>query len=323
MSNTFHNNTIIEIPLHPPSLSLANTVSLDDRGAVQDLYKHCPSKFYPSTGKSLRLGTLSEYRVIENDAVRDEYEGLFNIDLVFDGTKQFEIDWLIRTSFGTWKPSMNDGSYFRNLSQRVLSTPRAVGVVYSTDDLTIERNYSGSIRPTGSIFLHYECADAYVFCMSENQETGSVIYDDSYDTFWKLPRTNLDKFCESVSRLLISHFQSDFKQEVDTIGPFQGAPFGLPSAFPRKLALSVVYSVQVVQYQDKKIQLCEQSQKVLDEVVSMIDRSDYIKEPRFSPEREVRVVFRPCLASDQEFFLFPNRLTPCLLPCENVLEYIS
>lgn len=319
-----HNNATILLSPQPglPRVGNASKSAFEKFGT---LYKHCKAVHLPQPGQLMRLGTLSEYRRIENNAVRDEHEGTFRVSLAFPDRTPVAIDMIRRATLDT--SPLGAGSSINNLRTNVFYGWNTIGSVYSTDNVQIERGAEGEIWITGTVDMHFEGADAYVLCLSTSEEVGSVILDAGYDSTWSIKQGSVLEFAEKLRSglhsILMNNASQCFMRE--TIGPMNAPGFSPPPT-NEHMAHTVSVEIWDVMYDDRRIDVSSQiTGQTVSDVHARLDRSAAIKPTSFSNEREVRLLLRP-LAIDRRSgkrYLFPNHLTPVFLPVEPLLSFIE
>ncbi|MDE9451723.1 hypothetical protein J3R80_14720 [Aliiroseovarius sp. Z3] len=282
------------------------------------LYKHCKSIHLPAQDTSIRIGTLSEYRINENRAVRDEYEGKFRVSLKFKDRMEVSKTWLNRLTFGT----IPFGSKVsQNIVTKVVSGTRTVGMVSSTGQFELQDVFEDRTQIEGCLDILFEGADAWVLSFSRSQD--SVINDSSYDSCWSLKPENMSSFLQAITRELWGEVVGGNYISEDTVGPTGLPGFGVPKM--RGLRLSMFDDIQDVKYSDKIIlPQCEDEDSIRTTHLA-IDESAFTKPLHFKNEEETRVIIRPCYSVNVSSprYLLPNYLRPVLIPARSILDLIS
>lgn len=185
-----HNNTFVELEpqIGLPRLGGGNSAVFESFGT---LYKHCEKIYLPQPGRSIRLGTLTEYRRNENVAIRDEHEGTFNFSLNFPAPTTIKIEAIKRVTLAT--SPLIIGNHLNNVYARSFFGLYTSGSLFSTAKVNILQRSEDDITLSGNINLHAEGADAWLLCLSASDAFGTTIHDAGYDSIWSiLPGVVLD-----------------------------------------------------------------------------------------------------------------------------------
>lgn len=290
------------------------------------LIKHCPSIYRPAPGRKIRIGTLSQFRTIENAAVRDETEGLYSVELRFDGSFDVNLQWLSDMTFGISPVMMFGGTgsnIWHNLSVTNYYGRSTWGTLHSTERVNVISRTTQSIKFTGSIWLHFEQTDAFVFCMSKSENVGSVILDDQYDASWTVAEDQVSAFAERMNQEIGNFFLSGRGGiSTETIGPITMPPWIIPEM--QQGDINYMTGVHgSVTYGDKVIVVSSPDDINRSRVEDYLERAATIKPSRFSAEQEHRFLFFPVLRRSGRDLLSPNMLEPIFLDCEPFLEFIT
>lgn len=288
------------------------------------LYKHCKDEHLPGKHSTIRFGTLSEYRRNENIAVRDKDEGMFRITLNFPNRTRVRRSSLREATFDT--SPLFAGVHQSNLRVRAFDGYLTTGTVYSTDDVQIESQTEDSIVMSGLINIYAEGTDAYVLCFSQNHELGKVIKDDSYNSRWNVRQGRVMEFAGRAARLIREKLLSD-KRYIShrTIGPLRSSVLAQPPKNSYMVA-NVSAEIWQVLYREKEmIVRADFTDDIISDIHECINRSAFIKPLEFEHEREIRIIFRPCVidSRDGTRYLLPNYLEPMLISFAPFLDLVE
>lgn len=322
MPSFFANNATIAIA---PPYGLPRSGKGSDAGFEKfgTLYKHCKGIHLPQAGAAIRLGTISEYRRIENDAVRDKHEGTFRISLNFPRQTRVGIINLRRATLDT--SPLGAGTHDNNLRVVTFNGDYTTGCVYSTDSVTIEKRTEEDIYLSGTVNIFAEGADAYVLCLSRSNTPGSVIRDPEYNAIWSIRPGCVLGFVRDLSAHLHTFLSEGDYFSGETIGPFHAPGFSPPPQ-SEYLGFGISSEIWQIIYRDRTIEVkTDITEEIIRDIHQSLDNSAIIKPLSFSHEEEVRVLFRPVLVDkrDGKRYLFPNYLKPALVPFEPFLGSVN
>lgn len=288
------------------------------------LHKHCAREFLPRKGGKLRIGSLSDYRKIENEAVLDRSEGMFYIKLNFDGQEEFSNEWIRDISFESISSLDGPKESRRNLFSRGFRGRDCGGVISAIDDLERKTHADGKNRILGSIEIEFESSDAFLFCMSRGGEVGSVIHDAEYDASWSILRSEVKEFEYLLGECIIKHIEENGEGILrSTVGPFAAPGFYFPNAeeYPNYRYTVLTKSFDV-EYTERAIDVHRESDIAVNDLKNMFERSAEIKTCEFRSEDEFRFIIRPVFGGGDGYFFLPNHCEPILIDCDPFLDFI-
>lgn len=285
------------------------------------LYKHCNPEFLPRPGRMLKLGSLSGYRNAENRFLRDKAEGLFQVALNFPQPVVIPMAWLRQVTYETCY--LTEGHYQSNLIIRQFAGWRTGGIIWSNSNLGISNLNPRAITIAGVLDILFEGADAFLLCLSKNEEPYSTIKDPAFNSVWSIKRGSVMDFAHSVAKLLHEKIiynglplrAGDGRRDV---------PFASPQDVGNYVDC-IIFEIYGVDYRNKTMNVFSADWSVVNDVYLAIDNSFAIKPVEFSQECEVRIMFRPVRykIDEERFFLFPHYLGDVFLPFDSLLKYCS
>lgn len=288
------------------------------------IYKHCRPEHLPASGRKLRIGALSEYRVNENVFVRDARENTFNLKIRFAGGVYLDFDKMRQITINTFPQII--GFATNNLYTSVFHGLYNTSSVFSTDSNVHVFQSDGNRYMRGELDLHAEGADALVLCLSTKANPAEVIDDHQYSAVWSIRPGYILDFVKYTTRYILQNFPllNVFRKE--TVGPLRapGFPFP-PEKSDEPLIFSISSEIWKVTYRDKTITVsCEIGDSQIFDVQMCIDQSFAIKDLNFAKEEEVRILFRPCVYGKKsgKRYLFPLKVNPIYIPFEGLLSFI-
>ena len=223
------------------------------------LVKSCKKKYNPLVSQTLRVGSLSEYREIEEDQVVDKEEGFFRIK--FDLKKK----WIKTDLFNHLNFSHNSDFSARNISLNLMGSDQG----YMFIDYTGEYEWANKNR--------------FIFCISKinAHEDSTSIFPD-YDDYWFVSLFRQQSIREEMAKSLFSVVKDKirsgeklFDHDIDDLS-----------------LLEIKSYSQDIAYGHRDLYLGNSDiDRMTDFLVSIFDNIKFIKPERFSPEKEVRFVF--------------------------------
>lgn len=300
------------IPLIPPTYS-----------ADKNIIKHCKEDHLPATGRTIRIGSLYEYRGIENRFIQDSGEGTFSLLVNFSEPTVSSLANLRSATLGTIPAVTGEQLYCSNYT--IFQGARTTGTVSGhTQRLKIEHSCDGNVKASGSLHIASEIADCYILCFTYNDENTRTIQDPAYNSFWTLPKENIFNISDLISCYLANEFKMGRCFTRNHIGSMGIPPFTLPRI--DDFSFGIRHSVHDIIYRERLININE---TLLDEnvyeITNYIDNSPLIKPLKFRREREVRFIFQPFLLDNRTNlkYLPPYKLQTKYMPCDTLLPFIG
>jgi hypothetical protein len=279
----------------------------------------------PKIGRSLRIGTLSEYRKNTESAVRDEDEAKFSFSLRFEEKAVLSQDWLREATYNLWGSGLNGEHYegIENAYVKELPSDLTTGVLSMSEDKTHAFQSGDVFKMRGSLKLNYESADAFVFCISESKDLNSVIGHQGYNGRWYIPRRNIKEFALVVAAEIAKKVTEGEGISKYTIGPLKMPGFEFPPNDDGKGVFRIEPSIFRVRYVNKEILVEEESDRVLGKIDDAIRESFFRKTPNFKIQEEVRLIFRPVLRVEGGYYHIPNLCNPVFIPVNSILPLLE
>lgn len=224
--------------------------------AESTIYKFCrPEHNIALNSRTLRLGTLHEYRNIEQSEIVDADEGTFKIDLDFQG-----------------RPV----------------TPDAVSILttHLADSFSIEggdMNGNTGVMKLGKIKLNTSLSDCWILSMSFAKRTDVPSLAELYKSSWGISGNDaIQNFLHAIrERLLHSICLDDLQGKIGEI-PISK----LQSSF------SIRCHAGSVCYMDR-IHVASPETFTSADAIRLINKIPFIKPKRFEEEKEYRIALAP------------------------------
>ncbi|MGB6231502.1 MAG: hypothetical protein WBF53_15410 [Litorimonas sp.] len=315
----------IVVNKQPATLFLGQGLVHQRISSFGSVVKDCKAEHLPQAGRFLRVGTLSGYRKEENEKVRDEGEGTFELTLDFANGCNVSREWLSSVTMGLWPGPFGGGSYNGNNNGYIttVETPLTLGSLSMVESSADIQAHGEMVRVSGHFTLSFEGADAFIFCLTENMEDGSVIDHPEYNSKWAIKPPRLLEFGYRMANEINLKLSQREGLAKETIGPLVGPGFEPPPRSALGGAVRSGISIFKVDYRERTIKVKGQSDDVLEAVHKAITQSAFTKPPIFSSEKEVRFIFRPLVQVKEGYYLFPNYCEPLLIPAEPFLDLIT
>jgi hypothetical protein len=137
------------------------------------LRKNCKSIHLPAAGRDILLGTLVGYRTHYDNAVRDDLEAKFKLELLFPESTLVTKERLLTATFGTlflWGRENEN-----NLSATTVDGYFSTFSVHSRADVIVEKETSEALIIKGKISVLQESTDAFVLCLTTSDSGKSGV----------------------------------------------------------------------------------------------------------------------------------------------------
>lgn len=223
------------------------------------LVKSCQKKYNVYNCKTLRIGTLHEYRETESQQIVDKQEGF--LDIIFDLNEKFI-----------------DADLLNHLNNDHNSEFRVRLYNYIQSDKS--GNY---VKVTYSADYYWKNYNRFIFCISklENHEDSKSIFPD-YDDYWYVSFFKKDLFIKSLEEKLFEEVKNKlingeqiFHKSIDDIS-----------------MLSIKSHYQEIIYRDRGLYLDNDSiEGMHDELIEIFKNIKFIKPDTYKDEYEFRIVF--------------------------------
>lgn len=225
------------------------------------IVKSCHSRNNPFVGKTIRIGSMDEYRHTENEEIADKGEATFsfNVDLTNAHIPMRLFD-VLQSGTGMLATSMVqswDGISRSPIKDHVF------------------------LRKMKSMHI-WNGQNCLVFCMSclDNPEEASKLFN-SYDDYWYFDEAKLG----IVGELIRKQVESKLKQNM--------LDSGSPSAVELAGRFSCKVKIQKVTYSSRHINIRNNSRdgRSAEFLSDLVEKYRYLKPEKFSHEKELRFIF--------------------------------
>ena len=245
--------------------------SLRKVGIEMLLAKNCFTKDNLKTRKTIKLGTLYEYRKIESAQIVDKGEGKYSFLLKFDGVVEIERRWFNLIFQGL----MNLGGVdcHPRIPGSMIGVIHHLEMVGGNEQVVKVRNSSASI--------HRESLNGFIFCMSQVRKLRDAvgIFPD-YDDCWYMTATKAHRLGIALSELLRDRITSGRHSGNHIVDPH----ISLEN-------LSILCRHEPVSYLGRKIHISDTSVFTADHFMRKISDMAFVKPPSFLAEKEYRFSF--------------------------------
>ncbi|MFG1332185.1 hypothetical protein V5F41_13145 [Xanthobacter autotrophicus] len=218
-----------------------------------DLYKFCPSKFDITKGcNTIRVGTLNEFRLIENHLLQDAGEGEFNYNIRFPQLTQVSEEWIRELRFGS--------EQYIHVEQMVYEGTQAYikGVTISGYD--------------------HNC---WIYCLSESGD-GAGNISEAHQSKWMLSGSKIGEFARYLANMLMQNI----KIEDLPLGIIEKYTIAEISE-----GISVNYKFGRVRYVNRIYDINNESDYPVERLKELRGDIPFIKPEKFSDEKEFRFAF--------------------------------
>lgn len=233
------------------------------------LIKFCKKEHNVHNGSTLRIGTLYDYRHIENQELRDVDEGKYTFVIEFPEEITLDRRWsnlLLQGAVGFGGPDDTPrfpGSFRANIEK--------LHIVRGSGDEVVVRDTR--------VHIEREVPDSFIFCMSLKNAPDKPF--DGYDDHWTVPSHQTNSFANTLGSLIFDQVPlSSFTESM--------AQFITPRT-ASTLNLNVRH--RAVIYEDRHITITERNRPTYDTLIELLSNVAFIKPAKFAPEQEYRFMF--------------------------------
>ncbi|WP_233594126.1 hypothetical protein, partial [Pseudomonas amygdali] len=206
----------------------------------------------PKGCNTLRVGTLYDFRTIENENLRDEGEGTFLYRVEFPALTKVSSDWLAAFKF--------QGQARIRIGHM---EPSSSGV--RIKDFTMEG-------------AGHNC---WIYCMSLSTDSAGDI-SKTHEDKWSIPEDKFTEFGNYLGALLWESIGvNDLPDEIVKNNSLQ--------SIQKRLRLDI--DVRIVEYKERALYIDKESDLPIQQIQALERTMAFIKPVDFAPEREVRIAF--------------------------------
>lgn len=233
------------------------------------LSKSCETEYHIKHG-TLKLGTLHEYRTIENAALVDKEEGMLRFEFKVHGSVALPIKW--------YNTVFSGGTMLGNVPGEPVLGRYHIHVVEQTFEIVSEDTV---IVSDAHLIMLREAYNRFIFCMSKVRRLRDCegLFAGCND-YWYMREARAHEFRLRLCRLLLSHIR-----EQRELGNYI-VPVEMPLEQVR-----IISSCQEVEYFSREIDLHAGEAYVLEQFLSRTDNMEFIKPLDYKREREFRFSF--------------------------------
>ncbi|WP_128873997.1 hypothetical protein [Pseudomonas sp. VI4.1] len=235
------------------------------------LAKNCFTKDNLKTRKTIKLGTLYEYRKIESAQIVDKDEGKYSFLLKFDGTVEIERRWFSLMFQGAI--GLGGDEHHPRIPGAMSAAIHKLEMVGGDEQIIKVRNSSASIQR--------EALNGFIFCMSQVRKFRDAVglFPD-YDDCWYMTTTKAHDLGVALSILLRDRITSGRHSGNHIVDP------NIPL-----VNLSIHCRHELVSYLGREIHISDTSVFTADHFMDKIWDMAFVKPPSFLAEKEYRFSF--------------------------------
>ncbi|SMQ23134.1 hypothetical protein SAMN04488483_0781 [Pseudomonas helmanticensis] len=235
------------------------------------LAKNCFTKDNLKTRKTIKLGTLYEYRKIESAQIVDNGEGKYSFLLKFDGTVEIERRWFSVMFQGAI--GLGDDEHHPRIPGTMSAAIHKLEMVGGNEQIIRVRDSSASI--------HREALNGFIFCMSQVRRFRDAVglFPD-YDDCWYMTKSKAHNLGVTLSALLRDRITSGRHSGNHIVDPH----ISLEN-------LSIYCRHEPVSYLGREIHISDTSVFTADHFMRKIWDMAFVKPPSFLAEKEYRFSF--------------------------------
>lgn len=239
------------------------------------LAKSCKPEHNIKTGRTIRIGSLNEYRTTENIQIADRGEGTLKFSLNFDGEVEIPIRYFNLINGGAIH-IIQDGHGFtdENFPGNTLC---------HWERLEYKSGRAGFITLIdSSAIITRKAFNSFVFCMSSVRDEAECknMFSD-YSDCWSIRQETAEYWLRGVNHLLHKRIIHEHHQ----------GNFITPKEIPPEDLVMVVTHSPII-YQPREIHINNTNSNNFEGVISSLERITFTKpEHPFSKEKEYRFEF--------------------------------
>lgn len=218
-----------------------------------ELIKYCDEKYNIKKGcNTIRVGTLFGFRTEENEKLRDEGEGEFEIKISFPELTEISPDW--GAEIGTHGPG---DAYIDKL-------------VYQNGKIKIRgATVSGSSE------------NCWIYCFSTKGDGVAGSITETHNSKWKIAIGSVDNFVKYLAELLLDSIERE-----DLPSNLRHIPI---RRLARGLAFDI--RVADINYTDREIKIDKEEDFPIERLRELKANMPFTKPQIFQEESEVRIAF--------------------------------
>jgi hypothetical protein len=237
-----------------------------------NLIKFCKSDHNIRSGAKLRVGTLFQYRQIENADIQDGEEGNYLFEINFPEKIELDRNWSNLLFSGIVHFGGEDLKQF----------PRIPGGVAAHIDKMhiVEQRANSVVVEDTKVTLKRTSINSFIFCMSMMENAEKCPFE-GYDDHWFEPFSSANQLANRMGELIFSQARLE---AFDTSLAKVHSPTTIA-----KLSLNVRH--QKVQYRDRSITVTPDNHISFEELYKTIVDIPFSKPLSYAGEREYRFVF--------------------------------
>lgn len=254
------------------------------------IVKSCQSEYNPLNGRTIRIGSIAEYRHTEIEEIADEGEATFafTVDLV-------NAD-IPRPLFYALQAGTGMLTDMEILEWSIMGPSRLI-----KDGVHMKKMKSRHL---------WRGQNCLAFCMSrlESHEHASTLFK-SYDDYWYFD----EAYLKDIGELIRKQVESKIRQDM------------LESGNPKSLVylqnFSCQLKVQQVTYSDRHVEISNSNPEARSSAFleSLVSNYRYLKPHHFSHEKEIRFLFE-CFHDGEQIFPDFNSI---IIDATPILEFIK
>lgn len=263
------------------------------------LGKSCKKEENVKFSKTIKIGTLFEYRETENQAIADKKEGSLEFNFFFDG--EVTISQRVFNTFAGGMMQIGPVGGYRFSGRGNAHFERLYIVEHGLDTLTLKDSKG---------VINREALNSFIFCMSHVRKTTECHgMFAGYDDYWYIHDGNVDHVGRILEKLLLKQIQESQKNGNHVI------PEEIDAS-----EIEIATLVGKVIYVDRNLRFTNETIYDLDEVIGRMRNMSFIKPPvPFQKEKEYRFQF---IITHNGYMIEPLKKFIILQNCEELLPYV-
>lgn len=233
------------------------------------LAKSCQKKYNIKNG-TIKLGTLYEYRSIENEELIDQYEGMLTFHLNFHGRVRIPTQW------------------FNTINGNAINFGGPPAIIFPGrtqahfEKIRVEQNFGDwMVLLESRAVISREALNGFIFCMSRVRRTGDCVgIFQGCDDYWYIPEARAQSFAERLAYLLRDHIIQQHANGVNILPPDTDMN-----------DLKIAWNHREVDYVSREVHLYDEAFMPLEDFMGKMVNMAFTKPESYRQELEYRFSF--------------------------------
>ena len=265
------------------------------------LAKSCHKKDHIKTRKTLRIGTLHEYRKTETQEIADKDEGMYKYSISFDGTMEIPNHWFNTFFDGFMGLPHTEENAPINFPGTIEFEIKSLKIISTEADHVVIQDAVAKFKRNA--------LNAFIFCVSLVEEKNDCIdIFPHYDAYWYVDLHRREELGIAIGKLLLKKIIEEHAKGNHLI----------PKDTPMdNLQIMIVQSK--VSYLPRSMHFNSANKNSIEELIDKMQLMSFIKTPNFEHEKEYRFHFT--ILTEQGQIVVPS-VFDVILDAESITSFL-